>query len=89
MKFYKNIQLIIALLFVIMLFVNVIMYFYMANSVTIFGYEVNCLYIQLVFILIESLLMSFVYGKKQGLTICLIFVITVAINLFFIMSNLA
>lgn len=72
----------------IMLVVNVVMYFYIENSVVIFGKEINCLYIQVAFILLESLLLSFVYGKKQGLFICLIYVIIIAVNLFFIMANL-
>jgi len=72
----------------VMLVVNVVMYFYIENSVIIFGQEINCLYIQVTFILLESLLLSFVYGKKQGLLICLIYVIVIAVNLFFIMANL-
>lgn len=72
----------------VMLLVNVVMYFYIENSVIVFGKEINCLYVQIAFILIESLLLSFVYGKKQGLLICLIYVIIIALNLFFIMANL-
>jgi len=64
------------------------MYFYIANSITVFGYEINCLYIQIAFILAELLFLSNIYGKKQGLTICLIYFVFVVINLMFIFSNL-
>lgn len=89
MKFYKNIKLIISIIFMVMLFVNIVMYFYMQNTTNIFGYEINCLYAQLLFIIVESILMSAVYGKKQGLLICLIYVLVVAVNLIFILFNLA
>lgn len=88
MKFNKNLKLILSLLFMIMLCVNVIMYFYIVNSVNVFGKEINVVYIQVAFILLEMFMLSGIYGKKQGLTVCLIYVLLTAGNIWFILANL-
>lgn len=67
---------------------NIIMYFYIVNSVIVFGREINVIYIQVAFILLEMFMLSGIYGKKQGLTICLIYVLLVASNIWFILANL-
>lgn len=72
----------------IMLGLNVIMYFYIVNSVNVFGKEINVIYIQVAFILLEMFMLSGIYGKKQGLTICLIYVLLTAGNIWFILANL-
>lgn len=88
MKFGKNLKLILSLLFMIMLVLNVVMYFYIADSVNIYGKSINVIYVQLAFLLLELFMLSGIYGKKQGLTICLIYVLLVAGNLWFILANL-
>lgn len=88
MKFNKNLKLILSLLFMIVFCLNIIMYFYIVNSVIVFGREINVIYIQVAFILLEMFMLSGIYGKKQGLTICLIYVLLVASNIWFILANL-
>lgn len=88
MKFGKNLKLILSLFFMIILVLNVVMYFYIADSVNIYGKSINVLYIQLAFLLVELFMLSGIYGKKQGLTICLIYVLLVAGNIWFILANL-
>lgn len=88
MKFNKNLKLILSLLFMVVFCLNIIMYFYITDSVIVFGREINVLYIQVVFILLEMFMLSGIYGKKQGLTICLIYVLLVASNIWFILANL-
>ena len=88
MKAFKYLKLIVGLVFMTMFAVNIIMYFFIADSVNILEIEVNCLYVQVAFILIEAFFFSSIYGKKQGLTICLIYFILVVLNLMFIFSNL-
>lgn len=87
MKFNKNLKLILSFLFMIMLYLNTAMYFYIVDSVMILGKEINVLYIQLAFILLELFMLSGIYGKKQGLTVCLIYISLVACNLWFILTN--
>lgn len=88
MKFNKNLKLILSLLFMVVFCLNIIMYFYIVNSVIVFGREINVIYIQVAFILLEMFMLSGIYGKKQGLTICLIYVLLVASNIWFILANL-
>lgn len=88
MKFGKNLKLILSLLFMIMLVLNIVMYFYIVDSVEIYGKSINVIYVQLAFLLLELFMLSGIYGKKQGLTICLIYVLLVAGNLWFILANL-
>lgn len=72
----------------IMLVLNIVMYFYIVDSVEIYGKSINVIYVQLAFLLLELFMLSGIYGKKQGLTICLIYVLLVAGNLWFILANL-
>lgn len=72
----------------VILCLNIVMYFYIVDSVMIFEREVNVLYIQLGFILLELFMLSGIYGKKQGLTVCLIYVLLIACNIWFILANL-
>lgn len=88
MKFNKNLKLILSLLFMIILCLNIVMYFYIVDSVMIFEKEINVLYIQLAFILLEVFMLSGIYGKKQGLTVCLIYVLIIVCNVWFILANL-
>ena len=88
MKFGKNLKLILSIIFMIMLVLNIVMYFYIVDSVEIYGKSINVIYVQLAFLLLELFMLSGIYGKKQGLTICLIYVLLVAGNLWFILANL-
>lgn len=88
MKFNKNLKLILSLLFMITLCLNIVMYFYIVDSVMIFEREINVLYIQLGFILLEMFMLSGIYGKKQGITVCLIYVLLIVCNVWFILANL-
>ena len=72
----------------IMLVLNIVMYFYIVDSVEIYGKSINVIYVHLAFLLLELFMLSGIYGKKQGLTICLIYVLLVAGNLWFILANL-
>lgn len=88
MNFNKNLKLILSLLFMVVFCLNIIMYFYIVDSVIVFGREINVLYIQVAFILLEMFMLSGIYGKKQGLTVCLIYVLLIAGNIWFILANL-
>lgn len=88
MKFNKNLKLILSLLFMVVFCLNIIMYFYIVDSVIVFGREINVIYIQVAFILLEMFMLSGIYGKKQGLTVCLIYVLLIAGNIWFILANL-
>lgn len=88
MKFNKNLKSILSLLFIVVFCLNIVMYFYIVNSVMVFGREINVLYIQLAFILIEMFMLSGIYGKKQGLAVCLLYVLLIAGNIWFIIANL-
>ncbi len=88
LEFNKNLKLMLPLIFIVMLCLNVIMYFFIANSVMVFGKEINVLYIQVAFVLLELLIVSGIYGKKQGLFVCLIYTLLVASNIWFIIANL-
>ena len=88
LEFNKNLKLLLPVVFVVMLCINVAMYFYIANSVMIFGKEINVLYIQVAFILLELFMLSGIYGKKQGIAVCLIYVLLVVCNVWFILANL-
>lgn len=88
MKFNKNLKSILSLLFIVVFCLNIVMYFYIVNSVNVFGREINVLYIQLAFILIEMFMLSGIYGKKQGLAVCLLYVLLIAGNIWFIIANL-
>ena len=84
----RNIKLIVSVIFMVTLAFNLIMYFYMVDSVNIFGQNVDVLYIQLIFILLELFMLSAIYGKKQGIVMCLIYLIVVTLNLWFGLINL-
>lgn len=87
-KFYKNIKLIVNVLFMVALAMNIIMYFFIQDSVIIWDKEINTLYILIGFTLLEAVILSTVYGKKQGLMSCLIFVVVVFLNFFFLINTL-
>ncbi|MBR5227861.1 MAG: hypothetical protein IKV94_04395 [Clostridia bacterium] len=87
-KFYKNIKLIVNLLFMVAVAMNIIMYFFIQDSVVIYNREINTMYIIIGFVLLEVIILSTVYGKKQGLMSCLIFTLVVFFNFFFLINTL-
>lgn len=83
----KNIKSVIALLYFIMLVINCITYFFIQDTALIFGKEFDTLYVLIGFLLLETFMLSGVFGKKQGLSFCLLYIILCVVNIMFIVAN--